>query len=181
VEIMTPITKLSKQIVSGNQIPPLVREVFKFGEEERPGAVHLELPEDIAVEIVPLVDSLPFPRSEFRRPIPDEKAILQAVELITTANRPLLLIGAAANRQLTAKMLRELIDKTGFYFFNTQMGKGVVDESHPKFLQTAALSANDFVHKAIEKVEPSLVPERQGTEESVLSVRRISSSMWDTM
>jgi len=47
VEIMQPITKLTKQIVSGNLVPPAVREAFRVAEEERPGAVHLELPEDI--------------------------------------------------------------------------------------------------------------------------------------
>lgn len=50
VRMMEPITKMSKQIVNANMIPSLVREAFRIAEEERPGAVHLELPEDIARE-----------------------------------------------------------------------------------------------------------------------------------
>ena len=48
VEMMRPLTKFTKQIVNGNNIPSLVREAVRLAEEERPGAVHLELPEDVA-------------------------------------------------------------------------------------------------------------------------------------
>lgn len=150
VEMMRPLTKFTKQIVNGNTIPALIRKSFKIAEEERPGAVHLELPEDIADEDTdtPLLD-----RSKIRRPIAEEKAIKKAVEMIQKAKSPLILIGAGANRKLTSKMLREFIDKTGIPFFDTQMGKGVVDERHPLFLGTAALSENDYLHCAIDRAD----------------------------
>ena len=50
VQLFDPVCKLSKQIVNGNLIPSLVREAFRLAEEEKPGAVLLELPEDIAEE-----------------------------------------------------------------------------------------------------------------------------------
>jgi acetolactate synthase-1/2/3 large subunit len=76
-----------------------VREAFRCAEEERPGAVHLELPEDIARESA---DGLkPVPPSEARRPIAEDKAISRAVEAISSAKRPLLMCGAGANRKLT--------------------------------------------------------------------------------
>jgi thiamine pyrophosphate-dependent acetolactate synthase large subunit-like protein len=50
VGMMQPITKYSQQIVDAKRIPSLVREAFRLAAEERPGAVHLELPEDIAAE-----------------------------------------------------------------------------------------------------------------------------------
>ena len=50
VAAMKPLTKLSRQIVSPKMIPTLVREAFRVAQEERPGPVHLELPEDIAAE-----------------------------------------------------------------------------------------------------------------------------------
>src|SRR5271169_5844522 len=50
VAAMKPLTKLSRQIVSPGMIPTLVREAFRVAQEERPGPVHLELPEDIAAE-----------------------------------------------------------------------------------------------------------------------------------
>jgi acetolactate synthase I/II/III large subunit len=49
--------------------------------------------------------------------------------------------------------LNEFITKTNIPFFNTQMGKGVVDERNPKFLGTAALSDNDFIHCAINRAD----------------------------
>lgn len=150
VEMMKPITKSTKQIVNGNSIPAAVANAFKTAHEERPGAVHLELPEDIAAEEcdAPLLDSC-----KIRRPVAEEKAIRQAIEMIQKAKSPLLLIGAGANRKLTSKMLREFVDKTGIPFFDTQMGKGVLDERDPLFLGTAALSENDYVHCAIDRAD----------------------------
>ena len=151
VQMMKPLTKFTKQVVNGNTIPSLVREAFRAAEEERPGAVHLELPEDISQESTTRKiyerPSLYPPR----RPIADKKGILKAATMIQQANHPLLLIGAGANRKRTANMLREFVEKTGISFFNTQMGKGVIDERHPLFLGTAALSENDFLHCAIEQ------------------------------
>jgi acetolactate synthase-1/2/3 large subunit len=60
------------------------------------------------------------------------------------------MVGAGANRKLTSRMLRALVDRVGIPFFSTQMGKGVIDETHPLWLGTAALSDGDFVHSAIE-------------------------------
>ena len=62
----------------------------------------------------------------------------------------MLVIGAGANRTMTGKMVLEFVEKTGIPFLTTQLGKGVIDERHPKFLGCAALSAGDFVHRAIE-------------------------------
>ena len=148
VEMMKPLTKFTKQIVNGNNIPSLVREAFRISTEEKPGAVHLELPEDIAAEDA---QDLVFHKSYHKRPTADEKSIFKAVEMIQEAKMPLLLIAAGANRKRTSVALKNFIDKTGIYFFNTQMGKGVVDERHDLFLGTAALSANDYLHDAINK------------------------------
>lgn len=150
VDLMRPITKFTKQIVNANNIAPLVRECFRLATEERPGAVHLELPEDIAIEDV--ADQV-FEVSDCRIPTADEKVIQQAIEMIEKAKMPLLLIGAGANRKNTSKALTDFIEKTGMPFFNTQMGKGVVDERHKLYLGTAALSDNDFLHCAINRAD----------------------------
>ena len=150
VDMMRPITKYTTQIVSGDRIPSVVREAFRLASEERPGAVHIELPEDIADESTSA--SLLKP-SYTRRPIAEYKAIREAVEMIERAASPLLLIGAGANRKLTAKMLREFVDKTGIPFVTTQMGKGVLNESDPLFAGNTALSDGDFVHRAISRAD----------------------------
>ena len=148
VEMMNPLTKYTQSIVSGNNIPPRIREAFRISQEERPGAAHLELPEDVAAEESTV---LPLPRSRARRPIAEEKAVKNAVDMIENSKRPLLLIGAGSNRKMPARMLRSFIDKTKIPFISTQMGKGVLDERDPLFLGNAALSSNDFLHRAVEK------------------------------
>ena len=150
VEMMRPLTKYTHSIVSGNNIPSMIREAFRISQEERPGAAHLELPEDVAGEEA---DSQPLPCSRARRPVAEGKAIKQAVEMIEKAKNPLLLIGAGSNRKMPARMLRAFVDKTQMPFISTQMGKGVLDERDPLFLGNAALSANDFLHRAIAKAD----------------------------
>jgi len=150
VELMKPITKYTRQVVNGNNIPAMVRESFRLAMEERPGAVHIELPEDIAAEDC---DDRIFKVVGHRRPDADEIAILEASKMIEAAKMPLLLIGAGANRKKTGEALTKFIEQTGIPFFNTQMGKGVVDERHPKFLGTAALSDHDFLHCAINRAD----------------------------
>lgn len=150
VDMMRPLTKYTRQIVGSANIPFHVREAFRLAEEERPGATHLELPEDIAREDT---DECVLPRSLVRRPVAEEKAIRAAVEKIEGACFPLLLIGAGANRKLTSRMLRQFVDHTGILFITTQMGKGVIDETHPLFLGNAALSSGDFIHRAVDKAD----------------------------
>jgi len=150
VDMFQSLTQLTKQIVNGHNIPSLVRESFRLAMEERPGAVHLELPEDVAEEEAG--DRL-FEVVGHRRPDASHKSIMYAAKMIEEAKSPLLLIGAGANRKRTSNALTQFVETTGIPFFNTQMGKGVIDERHPLFLGTAALSANDFLHNAIDHAD----------------------------
>ena len=65
----------------------------------------------------------------------------------------MLLIGAGANRKLTARCSRSFVEKTGIPFITTQMGKGVVDEGGELFLGNTALSDGDFVHRVIARAD----------------------------
>ena len=150
VGLFDPICKMSKQIVHGNTIPSLVREAFRLSEEERPGAVLLELPEDIAEEDCNADIIMPHKRHYAS---PNDVAIDEAVALIKTAKMPLILIGAGANRKNVRTALSDFIDATRIPFFVTQMGKGVVDERSSLFLGTAALSSGDYLHCAIERAD----------------------------
>src|SRR5207237_6246701 len=94
---MRPLTKLSRQIVSAASIPALVREAFRTACEERPGPVHLELPEDVADEEVANVSLVPVHPLE--RPTPSDSAIARAAAAILAAKRPLLMFGAGASRR----------------------------------------------------------------------------------
>jgi acetolactate synthase-1/2/3 large subunit len=153
VRMMGPLTKYTRQIVNINLIPSMVREAFRIAQQERPGAVHLELPEDIAAE--PLDDRTEpvFEISRAARPRAADRVIVEAAAMIRQAKAPLLLIGAGANRQRVRSALDYFVRATGIYFFTTQMGKGVVDENSPQCLGTAALSSDDYIHCAIDHAD----------------------------
>ena len=147
VQLFAPICKMTKQIVNANTIPSLVREAFRVAEEEKPGPVLLELPEDIAEEQADIVDLIP--PGERHYAIAGENVIQKAAGAIKNAKRPLLLIGAGANRKEARRAISDFIGVIGVPFCNTQMGKGVVDESSSYFLGTAALSDKDYLHDYI--------------------------------
>jgi len=96
IAAMKPLTKLSRQIVSAASIPTLVRDAFRVAMEERPGPVHLELPEDIAGEKVANVPMVPLHPIEI--PVAHREALDRAAEMILRAERPLIMLGAAASR-----------------------------------------------------------------------------------
>ena len=147
VQLFAPICKMTKQIVNANTIPSLVREAFRIAEEEKPGPVLLELPEDIAEEPADMVDLIP--PGERHYAVAGGDVINKAANAIKKAKNPLLLIGAGANRKEARRAISEFIATIGVPFFNTQMGKGVVDESSNYFLGTAALSDKDYLHDYI--------------------------------
>ena len=150
VQLFDPVCKMSKQIVSGNLIPSLVREAFRIAEEERPGAVLLELPEDVAAEETDA--TLLDPHERFYA-IGCDEVLLLASEKIKNAKRPLILVGAGANRRNIRRSISDFIAFTKIPFFCTQMGKGVVDESSDLFLGTAALSDKDYLHDYIKSAD----------------------------
>jgi acetolactate synthase-1/2/3 large subunit len=150
VGLFDPICKMSKQIVHGNTIPSLVREAFRVSQEERPGAVLLELPEDIAEEDTTEPVLPPHAR---HYAIAGDTVLDEAAALIRTAKMPLVLLGAGANRRRARMALSRFVDQTRIPFFNTQMGKGVIDERSDLFLGTAALSDGDYLHCAIDRAD----------------------------
>jgi acetolactate synthase-1/2/3 large subunit len=148
---MKPLTKASRQIVSAASIPTLVRDAFRVAMEERPGPVHLELPEDIAgdeVEPVPMV-----PVHPIEIPVAHRVALDRAAEIILAAKRPLIMLGAAASRPRSTFGIAGFVRRTGIPFFTTQMGKGTVPGGTSLYMGTAALSERDYVHEAIDRAD----------------------------
>jgi len=150
VRMMGPLTKFTKQVVTAGSIPPLVRDMFRIATAEKPGPVHLELPEDIAAEET---ENQPFAQTRLYPPHANPASISIAAELINQAHYPLFLFGAEAKRPDVCQAARELIEKTGIYFFTTQMGKGIIDERSAFSLGTAALSDHDYLHCAIDRAD----------------------------
>jgi len=151
VASMKPLTKMTRQIVSPAAIPALVRDAFRVSMEERPGPVHLELPEDVAGEEVDAVPVIPV--HPLDRPIAPDAALDRAVTAILAAKRPLVMIGAACSRPSLTDALSSFVARTRLPFFNTQMGKGAVTGGSNLYMGTAALSEGDYVHEAVARAD----------------------------
>ncbi len=172
VATMRPLTKMATQIVSAQSIPTLVRDAFRVAQQERPGPVHLELPEDVARDEA---------KAEIIHAHPVELAVAPAVAIdraagmIAAAQRPLVMLGAGASRPRLAEPLSQFVRRLGIPFFNTQMGKGAVNAGSNLYMGTAALSERDWIHEAVDQADliisighdtvekAALHHERQGT------------------
>ncbi len=151
VAVMKPLTKLARQIVSPATIPTVVREAFRVAQEERAGPVHLELPEDIAA--AETAGAAPIPPHPVEMPHASEAAIDRAAGLLLEAERPLVMLGAAAARPRSSSELADFVVRLQIPFFTTQMGKGTVPGGTELYMGTAALSERDYVHEAIERAD----------------------------
>jgi acetolactate synthase-1/2/3 large subunit len=150
VATMRPLTKMATQIVSAPTIPTLVRDAFRVAQQERPGPVHLELPEDIAADEATAEIIAPH---TVELPVAPAAAIERAAALIMAAKRPLVMLGAAASRPQLAEPLSAFVRRCKIPFFNTQMGKGAVNAGSNLYMGTAALSERDWVHEAIDQAD----------------------------
>ena len=150
VEMFRPLTKWARQVIHPDNIPEVVRKAFKLAETEKPGACHIELPEDIAAAEA---SAEPIPFNKTRRPAPDEKILDQAVELLRSAERPVILAGNGAIRKRASKMLRRFAERTGIPVLNTFMGKGAVPRSSEHCLFTVGLQAKDYAVHVLERAD----------------------------
>ena len=150
VATMRPLTKLATQIVSAQSIPTLVRDAFRVAQQERPGPVHLELPEDVASDYA---EAAMVPAHPVELPVAPAVAIDRAAAMISAAKRPLVMLGAAASRPRLAEPLSLFVRRLGIPFFNTQMGKGAVNAGSNLYMGTAALSERDWIHEAVDQAD----------------------------
>jgi acetolactate synthase-1/2/3 large subunit len=151
VASMTPLTKMARQIVSTATIPTIVREAFRVARQERPGPVHLELPEDIAAEELDQISTVP--PHPIDMPVAHPAALDRAAAMILESRFPLIMLGAAASRPRLADALSDFVRRVRIPFFNTQMGKGAVNSGSNLYMGTAALSERDYVHQAIDRAD----------------------------
>lgn len=150
VSLMRPITKVSTSILDPSTIPTILRNAFKLAQAERPGAVHVELPEDVASSTT---DAPVQKKGDVRRPAPDSKAIDGAAELINKAKYPLIILSSGANRKLISRQLLEFVEKTGIYVVHTQMGKGVLSDTSEYSLFATGIHQHDYVNCAIDRAD----------------------------
>lgn len=150
VDMYRPVTKWAHSIRDAGSIPEIVRKAVRLARSEKPGAVHLELPEDVASTGV---NGEPLEPRTFRRPGPDDKTLDRAFELISSAKRPLIIAGNGTIRKRASKQLRRFCELTGIGVISTFMGKGCVDRDAPYCLFTIGLQQRDYTAVAVENAD----------------------------
>lgn len=141
VDMLRPMTKWNTRIHHPRMVAEAVRKAFNVAAAEKPGATHLELPEDVMETVTA---GTPLPRGPQAMVEADPVSLLRAAEVIQGARRPVVLAGNGVVRQDAAPALRALCDQTGLHAVATFMGKGVLDASDPHFLFTAGLARQDY-------------------------------------
>ena len=147
VAMFKPVTKWAQTVHHPENIPEIVRKAFKVAEAEKPGAVLIELPEDLAEE---QVEGKPLTPTKTRRAGADHKAVAQAVEIIATAKNPIILAGNGAVRKRAAAQLQRLAKLAGIGVVNTFMGKGAVPRGDEHCLFTMGLQGRDYINLALD-------------------------------
>ncbi|MDQ5987584.1 MAG: acetolactate synthase I/II/III large subunit [Syntrophus sp. SKADARSKE-3] len=150
VSLMQPITKNSQSIADPGTIPTVVRNAFKLAQAERPGAVHIELPEDVAEAAT---DASIQPRGLVRKPAPDRLAVTRAAELINAAQYPLVLISSGANRTPITKELSTFLETTRLHAIHTQMGKGALSDASEYSLYATGIHKHDYVNCGLDRAD----------------------------
>jgi acetolactate synthase-1/2/3 large subunit len=142
VSMLRPVTKWNARLNSAQIIPEVVRKAFKVAQGQKPGATHIELPEDV---MAARVSGAPLPvRTRVRRPEPSGGELQQAVEVIRAGAKPIVLAGNGVARSRAAPALREFARSTGIGVAETFMGKGALDYADERALGTVGLQSRDY-------------------------------------
>ena len=150
VGMFAPVTKWAETVRTPDAIPEMIRKAVRLSRTEKPGAVHLELAEDIAK--LP-TDAQPIPPKRFRRSVPDDKIVDRAFELLKNAKKPVILAGNGCIRRRASKQLRMLCEKTGIGVISTFMAKGAVDMDADYSLFTVGLGSKDRTNLIIDDAD----------------------------
>jgi acetolactate synthase-1/2/3 large subunit len=150
VESMRPLTKWNTRLETAAVVPEVIRKAFKLAESEKPGACHVEVPEDIAEAAA---EGSPLSTERARRPSPDRPALQAAAQLIEGASFPLIFAGNGVIRGGAAGELRAFSRRHGIPVVNTFMAKGCLPYDDPLCLFSAGLQARDYVSCGFEKAD----------------------------
>jgi acetolactate synthase I/II/III large subunit len=150
VAMFAPVTKWNSQIVRPSITPEIVRKAFKLAQTEKPGAVHIDLPENIAA--MP-VEGEPLRTDNREKSYASYHCLNKAAVHIANANNPLILVGNGAIRDHAGEALTEFATRLNIPVANTFMGKGVIPYTHPLALWSAGLQKRDFISCAFDQAD----------------------------
>lgn len=147
---LRPITKWNTHVETSAVIPEVIRKAFKLAEAEKPGACHIEVPEDVAGE---MVEGSPLSTERSRRPSPDRTALQTAARLIDDASFPLIFAGNGVIRGGASRELGELARSHQMPVVHTFMAKGSMPYDDDLCLLSAGLQARDYISCGFDKAD----------------------------
>ena len=145
ISLFRPVTKWNTRLAIPDIIPEVFRKAFKLAQSEKPGATHIEIPEDVArmeTDGQPLLVQWLHPGGA----APEQ--IEKAAQIISKAARPIVLAGNGVIRGHAAEALVRFAEKLNLPVATTFMAKGVVPDPHPLALGAIGLSMRDHVNEA---------------------------------
>jgi acetolactate synthase I/II/III large subunit len=150
ITMFEPITKWRWSMRNADSIPEIIRGAFKIASEEKGGAVHLELPQDIAKMES---DIKPIEPKQALRSRPNKDLIIKAAKMISQSKMPIVLIGNGCIRKNASASLRKFVERTGMCSINTFMAKGVISDKSERHLQTIGIKEADYALSALRKAD----------------------------
>jgi acetolactate synthase I/II/III large subunit len=150
VAMFAPITKWSKQIVQPNSTAEIVRRAFQIAQTEKPGAVHIDVPENVAAMPVTVK---PLHNNGSHRVYASFASLDRAAEIISQAKNPIVLVGNGAIRSQASEVLTELATALNLPVVNTFMGKGVIPYTHPLALWSVGLQQRDYISCGFDRTD----------------------------
>jgi acetolactate synthase-1/2/3 large subunit len=147
MELYRSITKWQVCVTDPERAPELFERAIFMARSGRPGPVHLDIPADIGtMECTYAPDSTPLlqrPRS-----VPSFEQLAAAADLLTGANKPLLLVGGGVARSGGSDALRAFMDATGIPGIASPMGKGSIAADHDNHLGSGGVFGGQPVFDA---------------------------------
>lgn len=150
VAMFAPVTKWNTQIVRPSNTPEIVRKAFKLAQSEKPGAVHIDLPENIAA--MP-VSGEPLTKDSREKTYASFRSLGKAAVAISKAKNPLIIVGNGTIRAGGSEALTEFATRMNIPVVNSFMGKGVIPYTHPLALWTVGLQQRDLVNCAFDQAD----------------------------
>jgi acetolactate synthase I/II/III large subunit len=144
VSIYEPVTKWNAQIKTPEIVPEVIRKAFQVATQEKPGATHIDIPEDIAaMELEMTATPLEVIHHSFTEA--DDQVVQKAAKIIEQAEHPLILAGNGITRGNASDSLRTFVEKTNIPVVHSFMGKGALSWENELNLLTAGMGGKDYI------------------------------------
>ena len=142
LESTAPFCKWAYVAESVQRIPTLINIAMKQAVAGRPGPVYLDLPAEMISGTVDEEDvPIPPPAPEAARPLAEPHKVKEALEVLSEAEHPLLIVGKGAAWSWAEEELLQFVDRTQIPFLTSPMGAGILPPDHPMNVSAARTQA----------------------------------------